>query len=53
MNKPWCCIVAEVEGGEIEEVDDQYDLGPYEVGANEQHDKCKLEEVVDDEMTSN
>lgn len=45
-------VVAEVEGGEVEKVDDQDDLGPNEVRSNKQHDECKLEEVVEDEVAS-
>jgi len=45
--------VAEVEGGQIEEVDNQNDLGPNEVGANEEHDEREMQEVVENEMASN
>lgn len=45
-------IVAEVEEGEVEEVDDQDDLGPDEVAADEEHDPGELEEVVEDEVAS-
>lgn len=34
MNKPWGCVMAEVERREVEEVDDQHDLSPYEMGAD-------------------
>lgn len=44
--------MTEVERRKVEKIDDQYDLSPYEVRSNEQHDECKLEEVVDNEMTS-
>jgi len=46
-------IVAEVEGGQIEKVDNQNDLGPNEVGANEEHDEREMQEVVENEMASN
>jgi len=46
-------VVAEVERGEVEEVDGQDDLSPDVVAADEQHDERELEEVVDDEVASN
>lgn len=46
-------VVAEVEGGQIEEVDNQDELSPEEMAADKQHDKPKLEQVVDYEMASN
>lgn len=45
-------VVAEVEGGKIEEVDDQHNFGPDEVGANPQHNPGELKEVVEDEVAS-
>lgn len=45
--------MAEVEGGEVEEVDDQNDLSNDEMSTNEQHDEGKLEKIVENEMTSN
>jgi len=46
------CVVAEIEGRQVEEIDDQNHLSPDEVSANKQHDKGKLQEVVKDEVTS-
>lgn len=46
------CVVAEVEGREIEEVDDQDDLRPDEVATDEEHDPGELKEVVEDEVTT-
>lgn len=45
-------VVAEVERGEVEEVDDEYDLGPDEVGANEEHDKGEVQQVVKDKVAT-
>ena len=45
-------VVAEVERGEVEEVEDEDDLGPVEVRADEEHDKGEVEEVVHDEVAS-
>lgn len=50
MNSPSVCVVAEVENGQVEEVDDQNNLRPDEVTANEEHDPSELQEVVEDEM---
>ena len=50
MDKAWGGWVAEVERRQVEEVDDQDDLGPDEVGAHEEHDEGKLKEVVEDEV---
>jgi hypothetical protein len=46
-------VVAEIEGGQVEEVDNQKDLRPPEVAADEQHDEPEEEEVADYEMASN
>lgn len=43
-------VVAEGEGREVEEVDDQDKLGPAKVGAGEEHDEGKVQEVVQDEV---
>ena len=45
--------MTEVEGGQVEEVDNQKDLGPNEVGANEEHNKAEMQEVVENEVASN
>lgn len=34
--------MAEVEGRKIDEVDDEDDLSPCEVGSNEKHYECKV-----------
>ena len=53
MDESWVSVVAEVERGKVEKVDDQDDLSPDVVAANKQHYKCELEEVVNYEMASN
>lgn len=45
-------VVAEVERGEVEEVEDDDDLGPGKVRADKEHDKGKVEEVVEDEVAT-
>jgi hypothetical protein len=45
-------MVAEVKRSEVEEVNNQDEFGPVEVRANKEHDECKVEEVVDDEVAS-
>jgi len=45
--------VADVQGGQVEEVDDQDDLSPAEMSADKQHDECELQEVVENEVASN
>lgn len=45
-------VVAEVERREVDEVDDENHLGPVEVGADEEHDEGKVEEVVEDEVAA-
>jgi len=44
--------VAEVERRKVEEVDDQEHLSPDEVGADEEHDPAKVEEIVGDEVAA-
>lgn len=46
-------IVAEVERREIEEVDDEDDLGPDEVAGDEQEHKGGVQQVVEDEVATN
>lgn len=53
MNETCVGVVTEVEGDEVEEVDDQKHLGPPEVCTNEEEDKTEVEEVVDNEVASN
>lgn len=47
------CVVTEVERGEVEEVDDQHNLGPNIMSTHEQHDPGESQEVVNDEVTTN
>jgi hypothetical protein len=44
--------VAEVQRRQVEEVDDQEQLGPDEVGAHEEHDEAEVEEVVGNEVAA-
>lgn len=53
VNESRVCIVTEVQRRQIDEVDDQNYFSPYEVTSNKEHDECKLQEIVEDEMTSN
>lgn len=53
MDKARVSVVAEVQRGQVEEIQDKDDLGPDEVGANEEHDPCELEKVVEDEVAAN
>ena len=53
MDESWVCVVAEVEGGKVEEVDNQDDFSPDVVTTDEEHDERELEEVIDYEMASN
>jgi len=52
MDESGIGVVAEIEGRQVEEIDDQDHLSPDEVGANKQHDECKLQQVVENEMTA-
>lgn len=45
--------VAEVERRQVEEVDDQDQLSPNEVGSDKEHDESEMEEVVEDEVAAN
>jgi hypothetical protein len=36
------CVVAEIKGRQVEEIDDQDNLGPNKMPANEEHDEGKL-----------
>jgi len=42
VNESRMCVVAEIKGGQVEEVHDQDDLGPDKMAANEEHDESKL-----------
>lgn len=44
------CVVAEVEDGEVDEVEDEEQLSPAEQGADEKHDKAEVEEIVCNEV---
>jgi hypothetical protein len=46
-------VVAEVERGQVDKVEDKHHLGPEEVRADKKHDPSKVEEVVDNEVASN
>lgn len=43
-------MVAEGQRAEVEEVDNQDELSPDEVAANEEHDEGKVQQVVRDEV---
>lgn len=45
-------IVAEVQRGKVEEVDDEDDLGPGEVRSHEQHDEGEVQEIIEDEVAA-
>lgn len=44
--------MAEVERRQVEEVDDEDHLSPDEVGTDEEHDECEVEEVVEDKVAA-
>lgn len=44
--------VAEVERGQVEEVDNDQNLGPSKVASHEEHDESEMEQVVEDEVAS-
>ena len=46
-------VVAEVQRREIHKVEDEHDLGPGKVRANKEHDKSKVEQVVEDKVAAN
>lgn len=50
VDEAWIGVVAEGKGGQVEEVDDQDDLGPAEVSAGEEHDEGEVKKVVQDEV---
>ena len=53
VNEPWRGWMPKVESREIPEVHHQDQLGPPEMGANEEHDEGELKEVIENEVTSN
>lgn len=50
VNEAGVGVVAEVERAQVEEVDDENELSPAKVRADEEHDKGEVEEVVGDEV---
>lgn len=52
MDEAWVGVVAEGQGGEVEEVDDENDLGPDEMAPGEQHYPSEMEQIVQDEVGS-
>lgn len=53
MDESSISIVAEVEEGKVEEVDNQEDLCPPEMCTNEEEHETKVEKVVENEVASN
>jgi len=53
MYEPRMGVVPEIETGKIEEVDDEDELCPDEVGTDKKHDECEVEKVVDYEVRTN
>lgn len=45
-------VVAEVEARQVDEVEDEDDLGPVEMRADKEHDEGEVEEVVEDEVAA-
>lgn len=50
VDEPRIRRVAEVKRGQVDEVEDDEQLGPAEERADEDHDEGEVEEVVDDEV---
>lgn len=46
-------VVAEVERGQVDKVDDQDNFGPGKVRADEEHDEGKVQQVVENEVAAN
>lgn len=44
--------MSEVQGREVEEVKDQQQLGPGEMGTDEEEDKADVEEIVHNEVAT-
>ena len=53
VNEARVRVVAEVEGGEVDEVGNENHLRPGKVRADKEHHKGKVEEVVEDEVATN
>lgn len=45
-------VVAEIQRAEVEEVENQYDLGDVEVRVHKEHYECKVKQVVEDEVAA-
>lgn len=45
--------VAEVERRQVDEIENEHDLGDGEVRVDEQHDPGEMQQVVHDEVTAN
>lgn len=52
MDEAWGRVVAEIQDREVEEVGDEDDFGPDKVRAHKEHDKGKVEEIVEDEVAA-
>ena len=52
VNEPRIRVVAEIEGGQVEEVENQDHLSPVEVGSDEEHHEGKVEQIVQDEVAA-
>jgi len=52
MNESRMGVVTEVEGGQVEEIDDQEQLCPTITTTNEQHEESELDKIADYEMAS-
>lgn len=50
MDEPGVIGVAEGHGALVDEVDDEDELGPDEVAADEEHDEGEVQQVVHDEV---
>lgn len=50
VDEPWIRMVAEGQRAQVEEVDNQDELSPDEVAANEEHDEGEVQQVVRDEV---
>jgi hypothetical protein len=45
-------VVTEIQGRQVEEVDNQEHLSPVEMSSNEEHNEAELKEVVENEVAS-
>lgn len=53
VDEPGVRMVAEGQRAQVEEVDDQDELSPDEMAADEEHDEGEVQQVVRDEMGTN